>query len=565
MNNEKPKSSKNSFLKKSQKQIARIVVNRKNRKIIKKFSYIKEYDVLSFEAFRSAANQKIARNPKGTLIMGDINDLYQANKNRGKKQVNSMIKRMVNAIKYNVKDYSIDDYLLGKMGDELYLYVPDKKKSQCNELIEDLKKVSVHELSLSIGASDNLNEGIDAVLTQADQEMSQYKKNFKCEKVKRLYGKNLNNIIDCVVSTQLEKMRINLKKLNSSDLVRLRQTFDKAISELSVEKIIEDSLKEKQTIEEYGQQKGKGITQKQHERYRKEANILYGANASDTAIENYILSQTISRHRVNGAQNFTYFEGAGYKEVEKHIRKDKKSKAFNILIMNMSGLKRINDVYGHDAGDLAINDSIKYMQQAIKKQNITTYSDIVVRGGDMAIAFIPDIPFDKKSNLSEELLKYEQNSKGDKRLSILSSFQKIDKKELKNGILNKDGNKFLNLVNEKISNSQSMLEKKGYFKKISNVENMKFNIEKMYQRLTGLDDIQILCNLNNDFRDCVLQKLNEGFYRIITQEKQKDQNRGYENCNENISKNMSKEKFDRNSEDNKTVHISSDILDKNEK
>lgn len=523
----------NSLLKNVQRQITKLAINKKNRKIIKKFSYIKEYDVLSFEAFRSAVMQKISKNSNGTIIMSDINDLYQANKNRGKKQVNSMIKRMINAMKYDVKSYKIDNYLLGKMGDELYLYVSDKSKDSCHNLIEDLKKISVHELSLSVGASDNLKDGIDSALIQSEQEMSEYKKKFKTEKVKRVYGKNIDNIIDCVVSTQLEKMRINLKKLNGNDISNLRQTFDKAMSEIDMGKIIEDTLKEEQMIKEYGQQKIKGITQKQEERYRKEAYYIYGSKVSGSQIEKYVLSQIISRHRVNGAQNFTYFEGEGYKDTEKQIMKDRKSDSFDMLIANISGLKKINDTYGHDAGDLAINDSIKYIQQVLKDQNVSAYSDIVVRGGDMFFVLIPDLSFSQKSALSKDLLKYEQKSQDGKKISIISSFQRIDKKKIKNN--------FIDVINSNIDKSEVMLEQKGFSKKINNVEDMKFGIEKMYQRLIEFDDIQILCNADSNIKNFVLDKINDGFSRVLESEKQKSQIKIYEHkSKENIVRDLSK-------------------------
>lgn len=495
--------------------LKRINQTRKTNSIIKRFSIIKEYNVLSYQAFRKIVEQMIQKNSSGIVIMSDINDLYQTNKNRGKKSTNLLIKSIVSKIKSSVSQNDIKKYLIGKLGDELYLYIPDKKISDLNNLVSDLKKISAKELSLSVGTSDKLDKGIDFALNEAEDDMSKYKQKYKIDKMKKVFGNSIDSIVDFVIKTQIEKMRINLNSLKENHLNKLSNTFEKAILDIDVDTLISDNLdqSEGQNLSKSNQDFSSKQNKEYEDKYIKEAYLIYGPKASKKQINNYVLGQIISRYPTDGAQNFTYFEGQGYKEVLKNIKKSKKIDNVDMLVMGASGLKKINDLYGHDVGDAAINNLIKDLNSTIKDSNIKTFSDIIVRGGGNSFIFLDKLTSEQKNSLNQNLKNRQQAKPNTQKLSAFLTSINIPTKNITSRL-------FITAVNSNLNKAENILDKKGHNQKIQSVDNMKFAIEKMYQQLLDFEDIRLLCSIGNEPRKQILDKINSDFKQIIQNQKQ---------------------------------------------
>lgn len=78
---------------------------------------------------------------------------------------------------------------------------------------------------------------------------------------------------------------------------------------------------------------------------------------------------------------------------------------FSVLVLDIDGLKRVNDTYGHDVGDLALRAFADVLRASLRG------SDVAIRtGGDEFVAILPETPchdahivFDRMRRMVQEL------------------------------------------------------------------------------------------------------------------------------------------------------------------
>ena len=98
------------------------------------------------------------------------------------------------------------------------------------------------------------------------------------------------------------------------------------------------------------------------------------------------------------AYNFRYFKEVLEKEIKKYSRLKNN---FSIAIIDLDNFKEINDIYGHLAGDVVLQEIIKIIYSQIRKD-----FDMVFRyGGDEFALFFPFTSSDKLQYLLERIRK----------------------------------------------------------------------------------------------------------------------------------------------------------------
>lgn len=516
-----------NWLSNFKKYINRILYSRKDSEVINKCANIDEYDVLSFEAFKFITQSIASKKDKSTVIMADINDLYQANKNRGKKGVNDLIKNLINDIKSNVEADQNPGYKIGKMGDEIYVYIPDKDIGENAELIERLKGVSSEELSISVGACDNCKKDITTALDTADTLMESNKKAYKTNKIKQTFGDDISVMSKHVVERLIEKLRININQLEESNKDDLKNTFNRALKDINPNTLIN------RLIKEMGKPTNNGNKNEQYDnarlRYQNEAINLYGQDASQELIDNYILSHIIAYHPVEGVSNSRYFRKLGHKETQGYIKKD-----FDMLFINLSGLKTINDTEGHEAGDAAINKSLEYLKSTLSSMGITQYSDIIFNGGGNSYTFLKKLTDEQRQTLTEKLSDFSKTKESKGILAIDSIIRTTNKNKLREEAQKStDKNTFINFLDKELQRSDEEFDKKGIDRKIKDVGSMKSMIERMCLQLIRSKDANMIYDINDKDYEEIISSLRDGLENVLQNNKNKA---------ESIDKDMTVEK-----------------------
>lgn len=70
----------------------------------------------------------------------------------------------------------------------------------------------------------------------------------------------------------------------------------------------------------------------------------------------------------------------------------------SILMIDMDGLKRINDTYGHPFGAYSISETAKIIKNVMSSKGLASRF-----GGDEFMAFLPNTPVDKAREIAEEI------------------------------------------------------------------------------------------------------------------------------------------------------------------
>lgn len=477
-----------------------------NKKIIANFSHIKQYGVLSMPAFRMISDEMIQKSSKGSIIMADINDLFVANKFRGKEKVNSMIGNMINTIKITLDESECIDYKIGKMGDEIYIYMPDKDEIESNKIVDKLHEIKENELTISAGATSDLSKGLINAIAIADEKMVINKSKFKSQRLKNICGNNLEKIISNVVETQLDKMRINLENLKNSNKPDLRNTFDKAISQLDLEEI---ELNENSSSNLVSSDK-EDTFEKLKQKYTVEAKLIHGNKPQ--LISEHVLANMLSKHPVEDVITSEFFQGLGYKNAYKNITKDRNANDFDILAIDLSGLKVINDTYGHEEGDNAIYDTLEHVKKTLENKKTKMYSKIIAKGGGNSYVLIEKMNSTMKHEILNEIQKYGTTKDSKYNMSIMCSVQSVDKHDI-----NKDN--FLKVVNSNLTEVEKDLQNQSFDRKLKDVEEIKSSIKKIYQQVINMDDIQLLLKQNSRQKENILEMIKIGFENCIEKQR----------------------------------------------
>ena len=112
-------------------------------------------------------------------------------------------------------------------------------------------------------------------------------------------------------------------------------------------------------------------------------------------LENY-LQNVISIDPITKLLNRRAFEERLGREHERELRRDR---TYGIFLMDIRGLRHINEEYGHDTGDKAIRIYSDYCRNFFRK------SDMIAKwGDDEFIAFLPEVSEKSAKTISKRLI-----------------------------------------------------------------------------------------------------------------------------------------------------------------
>ncbi|KEH94971.1 sensor domain-containing diguanylate cyclase [Clostridium botulinum] len=149
--------------------------------------------------------------------------------------------------------------------------------------------------------------------------------------------------------------------------------------------------------------------------------ILTIANQIAIALENNSLYNKIRQIAIRDPLIGIYNRKHFFNIIEEKIKKDKASKRFAIVMMDIDDFKKVNDKYGHQVGDEVLKETGKIIVDNLNKE------DIVARyGGEEIIMYVSNFSSKEdvynivngiRKKISENIIKYEGM-----KVSITASF-----------------------------------------------------------------------------------------------------------------------------------------------
>lgn len=121
----------------------------------------------------------------------------------------------------------------------------------------------------------------------------------------------------------------------------------------------------------------------------------YRMIAEELESKNNLLLELATTDVLTGLKNRLYFNQRANEEIEKFKRYGTK---LSLLIIDIDHFKRINDTYGHGAGDEVLKQLSNGLQQIIRN------ADLLARwGGEEFIVLLPCIDLEEAANVAEKL------------------------------------------------------------------------------------------------------------------------------------------------------------------
>ncbi len=462
----------------------------------------KEYGTYSMAAFRQLVSKEIEKNPNGYIHSMDINDLYIANKqNKDRKQVNKDIKSLIDKVNEIVNISNPQKAYIAKLGDEIYVYqngIDDKTAIEQNE---KFKAINSGILTLSSGMTSNLQGGLERSLKDADKSMYEDKIDRKHKKIVEFCGEDLSRIINYTIDEQLNKCRTDLKKLKTRTMkMKLINTYDTVLNKIDIDKLISE-VNEKEIGEE--NKEDKYLTR--IKKFEDEARSKY-VNISDEEVQKYALAKMLSTGNFKDTISNEYFQ-----EFEKD--KVEKEKDYELIAIDISGLKYVNDKFGHEEGDKQIQNVIDGFQNILDENGITKLSSVVVKGAGNAFVAVKKLDHEKKKSMIESIETMQNNVDEKKRLSIQCDIvgDGDKSKKINNG---KDNFDIL------LSIAEENLEKKSLNAKITSQEQVERLIKQIYISIFNNDIIQVAIRNGKFSKEEIESKINNSFRSIVKKERE---------------------------------------------
>lgn len=372
-------------------------------KILKRVAIDPEFNVYRFNAFRYVVKELLpnARNPM--LFMIDVNNLYALNERLGKEKANVYLRQLITDIRKTVAS-KVKNYKIAKLGDEIYIYAENCDENKALIIEEKISRLITNCLTVSAGHSKFTDNIFGTALDVAEADMQAHKKKYKELVLNEVYGNNLPELLKYLITERFSRSRFSLKEMSKEQVICLREGLKNAMRDFLDRGNREESKSPppsdevKKMVEMYT---------KYIEKCKQKSMKKYGR-----VDENYLLAQLLSGDVEPECVSDAYFQ-----EI---MMEEKGEQAFlgkEIILMRISGIKRINDKYGHDVCDKRVRALARRLKEVLSENGIIRTTPIIIRGAKEIYTFArPSEKFGKAmqeinelNEFTEELLIHASN------------------------------------------------------------------------------------------------------------------------------------------------------------
>lgn len=492
----KEAEEKINFVKKIQRNLLKRSEMKKADEIIAVLEKNKEYDVYALPAFKQKVCNElrnVEENKNGKFFSFDINNLYQANKFADKTEVNKDIKALIDSVKdtFNVHGYS-DNIKFAKLGDEIYAYANNMDQDLADQILDETASKRFGRLTLSGGVTSKLDEGLEAAMEDADSRMYENKLKYKYTELLKFCGNDTDKVIDHIIQKELDARRTNLLKVKDrSKRMDYINRFDALKDRVNVNKVI--NIKNKQKEQDKPKKEDKYL--KRISNYENEAIRKFGNKITHDEINKYVLSKMLSTGNFENTVNNEYFQA-----FEKG--KLSKKKGIQLLYVDSSGIKGINDKFGHEEGDRQLQSVMDNFKGILEDNDVDVLSNIVVKGAGNSFVVVKNLKGKTKENVQYAI------SNQETKLTLNSEL--VDTSDIN---LSNDTSK--NNIETMINVAENKLDEKSLESKLTNDEQI---LELIEEIIGSVFDNEIIKGaiLNDHLKkDDIINKITSGFKRIV--------------------------------------------------
>lgn len=356
---------------------------------------------LTFETFKARVKNELSRKDNlankqdyGTMLMGDFDNLSKYNMAYGERETDIIISKMIRQVRNTLAKQGIERYDLGKLGDEIYIYIPDKNsKANLQELVKKLNSVKVKnieksgkmeklskaKIGASFGSSILSDSNLEQAISNTERQMMKIKQVKKTNALKKDAKKlkTRDDIEEYLIGVIDSKLRIDEKILAPIQLQEYRKNIKEALrSEYanikSERKSEQDNNEDKETLP--------SLLELDIENVKDEFRRKYpDITIPDKDLEVLAISSTLQHTPIQGVDKLNQYFASYYQKIDSTPKKEIVKDLLNTKLMSieLGKIKYINDKYGHTACDARIYDLIKEISNAAKLCNINMKNNLL--------------------------------------------------------------------------------------------------------------------------------------------------------------------------------------------
>lgn len=329
----------------------------------------------------------------GTIFMGDIDNLGKVNSANNEEIVDQTILKVIKDIRKTMEKNEIGRYDIGKLGDEIYIYVPDKLEVDTQKVINELNSIQENvnsetkndemscnnSVGISFGACTDMFKGFDAALEIAEKNMKENKLQKKVERVKQAIDSNCAKeyIKKCFLDEIDSKLRVEKSKLTKEQYEIYKKNKIEAI-----QRVVKEYEEHKETERPTEDEKDeiKEFIENDIEREKAKIREKYSALKIDERdLEVLCIAKKLQESPADQIQKLTAFYTNGY---EKAFGTDvneviKRLKQTSLIFIDLGRIKFVNDNYGHENCDRIVYSLMEKVARALNQSGIKKIDDII--------------------------------------------------------------------------------------------------------------------------------------------------------------------------------------------
>ncbi len=330
----------------------------------------------------------------GTILMGDVDNLGKVNSANNEDIVDKTILKVIKDIRKTMEQNEIGRYDIGKLGDEIYIYVPDKLEVEIQKILNELNSIKEdvnietknetmscnNTVGISFGACTDMSKGFDASLEIAEKNMKENKLHKKVEKVKQAIDNDCAKeyIKNCFLDEIDSKLRVEKSKLTKEQYEIYQQNKREAI-----QKVIKEYENQKGTKTSTGDNEKdeiKEFIENDIEREKAKIRKKYpDLTIDERDLEVLCIAKKLQESPADKIQKLTAFYTTGYKrafgtEVNEVIKKLQQT---SLMSIDLGRIKFVNDNYGHENCDRIVYSLMEKVARALDQSGIKKIDDII--------------------------------------------------------------------------------------------------------------------------------------------------------------------------------------------
>lgn len=292
----------------------------------------------------------------------------------GEQLVDNDIQSIIIQINNINQKYGYKDALVGVQGDEFFITIPNIKQEDKEKIYNEYSNCKSGLITISVGYCDDMTNGIENAFNKAEEQANQIKLEKKQKNRENIFKENNREILLKELKSMLAQLRIQVNTLTNEQKNTLKNNITVSFEEsLRTPEGIFNDVKSMLSLPTIDFSISKRIST-----LDSDLENSYSCSILPEQRTNFILNQILTCTPVKNIQKLDYFIKKGATSLISSSKEKtyKNLQHNNLVSLEISGIKDINDTFGHAKCDEMIFETLNTINSIINESGIKLNSPI---------------------------------------------------------------------------------------------------------------------------------------------------------------------------------------------